>query len=465
MPFRLLRRVRTLRGRIAVWYGAIITVCLLTYSISVAISFRHHVDEELDRRVHEDIELAARAIVISASGAPSWAGGFLGKEIEEDEGGGHYVEVWSAGGARLLDAGTFALELPGSPRTTGIGVARTMRLPDGVVRVKTERVTIDGMEFLIRAAISETGVQRQVRSLWLQLAAISLSVLILGGIGGVVLAQRLLGPLARMADHAQRITAEELHERLQVSVDGQELEQLRDSFNATLARLEASFGQLRRFTADASHEIRTPLTALRSVGEVALQGEKSNGEYREVIGTMLEEVDRLSRLADELLTLARAEGGEARYHFEPVDLRALGEEVVEQLLVLAEEREQALVLTGDAPVVVTGDRLALRQAIINLVDNAIKYAPEGTRVDVRVRLGAGAAIVEVEDEGPGIAPEHAARIFERFYRVDASRSREMGGTGLGLSLVKHTVEAHGGHVELETAPQKGSTFRILLPVA
>ena len=222
---------------------------------------------------------------------------------------------------------------------------------------------------------------------------------------------------------------------------------------------------MRRFTADASHEIRTPLTALRSVGEVALQNERSADEYREVIGTMLEEVDRLSRLADELLAIARAEGGQAHYHFEPLDLAALVNNVSEQLSVLAEERGQRLEVHTHDPITVKADRLALRQALINLVDNAIKYSPEGTRVDVRLLRAPEAAVLEVEDEGPGIPPEHADRIFERFYRIDPSRSREIGGTGLGLSLVKLTAEAHGGRVEVGPGAKRGSTFRLILPIA
>jgi signal transduction histidine kinase len=188
-------------------------------------------------------------------------------------------------------------------------------------------------------------------------------------------------------------------------------------------------------------------------------------DYREVIGTMLEEADRLSRLADDLLLLARAETGQAQLRFEPVDLSALAEEVSERLSVLAEERRQTLETRVDGPVMVSGDRPTLRQALLNLVDNAIKYSPEATRVLVRVGRDSDRAWVEVKDEGPGIPPEDRDRIFERFYRIDASRSREMGGTGLGLSLVKGIAEAHAGHVELETERGRGTLFRMVLPRA
>jgi len=456
------RWVGTLRARLIVWYGVVIAACLLTYSLTVGISFTGHVERELDRRVHEDIELATRAIVVDPRGDPVWVGGFLGKQIAEEEGGGHWVEVWDTEGRRRLVAGTFDPVLSTKPTVHPMGVAHTHETASGPIRTMWENVEVDGKRFLVRAAVSEIAAREQIRSLWIQLASISLAVLLLGGVGGVALANRLVGPLARMALHARRITAEQLHERLEVAGSGEELEQLGEAFNATLARLESSFAQLRRFTADASHEIRTPLTALRSVGEVALQGERSNVEYQESIGAMLEETDRLKGLVDSLLAIARAEAGQKHYSFEDLDLRLLADEVAEQLAVLAEERGQTLVVQGESTIA-SIDRLTIRQALVNLVDNAIKYSPERANVRVRVSGDSQFAELAVEDDGPGIAPEHAEKIFERFYRIDPSRSRAQGGTGLGLSLVKLAAEAHGGRVEVASTPGRGSTFRIVLP--
>lgn len=455
---------RTLRRRITLWYGIVIALCLLTYSVAVGISFTGQIQRELDHRVHEDIELAARALVLDADGNPAWAGGFLGKQIAEEEGGGHWVEVWSAEGRRLLVAGTFDPGLETVPSTHPERLAHTHVTPTGPVRTMWETVEIGGKRVLIRAAVLEVASRAQIRSLWAELAVISLIVVVLGGIVGVALARLLVGPLARMAEHARQITAEQLDERLEVRGAGEELEQLGDAFNETLARLEASFSQLKRFTADASHEIRTPLTAFRSVGEVALQGDKSPAEYREVIGTMLEETDRLARLAEGLLSIARAEAGQTHYKFEDLDLRTVAEGVVEQLGVLAEERGQTVVVEGE-PLVARLDRLAIRHALVNLVDNAIKYSPEGTRIVVRTRRDGAHAAIEVADNGPGIDPQHREKIFERFYRIDPSRSRELGGTGLGLSLVKIAADAHGGRVEVADTPGGGATFRLLIPSA
>lgn len=460
-----LRRLGSLRARITLWYVGILALCLLVFSLAVGASFTRRVRAEMDRRVHEDIELAARALLVDQVGRPSWAGGFLGKQVHEEEGGGHWVEVWSRRGERLLTAGTATEPMGLGPPLAELDHGpKTVILPAGRMRVLTEAVYASGDRFFVRAAVSEVSAQDQVRSLWLHLAVLSLTVLTLGALGGYALAHRALGPLARMAAHARRITAERLCERLSPEDSGTELNQLRDAFNETLARLERSFGQLRRFTADASHELRTPLTALRSVGEVGLRGSRTTEDYREVIGTMLEEADRLSRLADDLLTLARAEAGGKQVIFEPLDLSSLAEEVCERLSVLAEERGQTLESRATSPVVVSGDRPALRQALLNLVDNAIKYSPEASRVIVRVGNGPGGGWVEVRDEGPGIPEEDRERIFERFYRIDGSRSREMGGTGLGLSLVKSIAETHSGRIELESETGRGSVFRLVLPL-
>ena len=288
------------------------------------------------------------------------------------------MEVWSTSGQRLLETGTLEPQDLDPPRETNPDrQARTRTLAGGPVRTMTETLRLPHGRFVLRAVVSEAGARAEVRRVWLELLALSAGVLVLGGLGGALLARRSLKPLARMARHARRITVEHLGERLPPQ-DTAELEQIRVAFNETLEQLEGSFDQLRRFTADASHELRTPLTALRSVGEVGLQSATTTQEARDVIGSMLEEVDRLARLAEELLTLARAEAGEAKLHLEPVDLSQLAHDVVAHLCVLAEERQQFLEAEPKEPVMARGDRIALRQAVVNLVDNAIKYSPDST---------------------------------------------------------------------------------------
>jgi signal transduction histidine kinase len=220
---------------------------------------------------------------------------------------------------------------------------------------------------------------------------------------------------------------------------------------------------MRRFTADASHELRTPLTALRSVGEVGLQERPDDKLFGDVVGSMLEEADRLTHLVDTLLTLSRADVGQVRLACDPVDLAALAGDVAHYLTDLADEKQQTLHFDAPAPVIVSGDRLVLRQALVNIVDNAIKYSANGTSIDVRAGGDGQHGWIEVADQGPGIGEADRQRVFERFYRVDKARSREEGGTGLGLSLAQWAIEANGGRIDLESALGRGSVFRLLVP--
>ncbi len=233
-------------------------------------------------------------------------------------------------------------------------------------------------------------------------------------------------------------------------------------FNQTLSQLEQAFVQLRRFTADASHELRTPLAAMRSVGEVGLQKEASPEEYRDVIGSMLEEVNRLNRLVDSLLVLSRADAGAVQFHSVTFPVLDIARECAALLQVLMDEKSQLLVLEGDPDALVEGDRLFLRQALMNILHNAVQYSPAGSRIEVTVRREADEVVLEVADNGPGISKDHAGKVFDRFYRVDPSRSRERGGAGLGLSIAQWAVEAHGGSIGLQSQPGSGSTFQIRL---
>jgi heavy metal sensor kinase len=313
-------------------------------------------------------------------------------------------------------------------------------------------------------ATPEERVERMLGDILVVLALGVPVIVALAGIGGYVLARRALSPIDQLAADARRITAERLHERLSVPNRHDEIGRLAAVINDTFARLESSFDQLRRFTSDASHELRTPLSVIRGIGELKLAGTPGPAEYKEAIGSMLEEVDRLTRLVDTLLRLSRGDAGTVRLSPEVVDLGGLAREVAASLGVLAEERRQRFQVDDAGHIRVSADRLVLRDAVTNLVDNAIKYGPPGSTILVAVSGNAAQASLTVADEGPGIPPEHRARVFDRFYRVDEGRSRETGGTGLGLAIARWAVEANGGTIALEDTTA-GSRFRIVLPRA
>jgi heavy metal sensor kinase len=277
---------------------------------------------------------------------------------------------------------------------------------------------------------------------------------------GYLLTRHWLRPLHDMVAEAERIGAHDLGRRLPVQNPHDELGRLAVVFNGTLDRLEESFATLDRFSADASHELRTPLTTLRSVGEVALQRGRSAEEYREVVGSMLEEAQRLQTLVDRLLQLARATGGAPDVRREPTRLDHIVAECVAELGVLAEERGQHLALDIDECSAST-DPVLFRQVLQNLVDNAIKFSPPGSTIGVAARETPDHCEVSVSDEGPGIPPELRRRVTERFFRVDTARAA--GGFGLGLAIAKAYLTALGGRLDHETRHPRGSVFRVVLP--
>ena len=231
-----------------------------------------------------------------------------------------------------------------------------------------------------------------------------------------------------------------------------------------LAPVVTSFNQLRRFTADASHELRTPLSVIRGIGEVGLRETRTPAEYKEAIGSMLEEVDRLTSLVDALLRLSHADAGTVVLSTERFDLGQLARDVAASLGVLADERSQRFALDLAAGVSVSADRLVLREAVTNIIDNAIKHSPRGSSIQVDVRTDGSHALLTVTDEGHGVPVEYRDRVFDRFFRIDEGRSRDHGGTGLGLAIAKWAVEANGGRLSVNAGPRGGSAFQIALPV-
>jgi heavy metal sensor kinase len=420
----------SVRARLTLWHAGALALVICVFLVGILLFVRVRLYRALDEQIDQDLVTIA-------------------KVYREETGDlGELAHRMGITLFEVVEGQTVIYRTPGWP-PTGATPYRSRTTADAVRR--------------ITAARDENALRQTLRALALILASGVPGALALALGGGYFLAGRVLAPVGAMAETARKITAESLAARLVVENPQDEFGRLANVFNDTLARLQEAFEQLRRFTADASHELRTPLTAIRSVGEVALQRPLTAEGYREVIGSMLEEVDRLTRLVENLLTLTRAESGRIPLTFEPVDLGELATNVSESLRVLAEDKEQILeVDTGH--VSVRCDPAILRQGLINLLYNAIRYTPcKGTiRVSTRT-TSSGEAAIAVMDTGPGIPAVHRERIFERFYRVDGGRSTDAGGIGLGLAIARWAVEANGGRIEVDSAEGKGSVFRIVLP--
>jgi heavy metal sensor kinase len=281
------------------------------------------------------------------------------------------------------------------------------------------------------------------------------------------MAFKALLPLKNMALRAETITASQLDQRLPIENPDDELGHMARVLNDLLQRLQDSFENLKRFTADASHELRTPLTSIRSVGEVGLQRQHTTDEYRDIIGSMLEEVTRLTEMVDGLLSISRADAGQITLHKTTFPALDLAREVVGLLGLLAEEKGQHIQLDGDANLLVYADRMVLQRGLANIVENAIKYSMAATRISIEVKgseiAGEHCVEISVEDSGEPIPEDSRQKVFERFFRLDASRSREAGGSGLGLAIAKWAVEANRGRISLRAGLDGGNCFVIRLP--
>ncbi len=331
---------------------------------------------------------------------------------------------------------------------------------------KLKRGSVAEYGFEILYAFDTSDSTESIKSLVLILIAGIPFALALAILGGYFLAGRALSPVQSITRKAQDITAESLSERLPVKNPHDEIGHLAAVFNDTLGRLEGSFEKLRRFTADASHELRTPLTSLRSVGEVALKETRDTQSYQEAIGSMLEETERLTHLVDNLLILARGDAGKAEFTPTSVDISALVHEVVDELQILAEEKDQMLTTRIDERAEAKIDKETIRLAVANILHNAIRYTQEGGKVEVNTaKTGDGGTIIDIIDNGPGIPESERAKVFERFYRVDKARSRAEGGAGLGLAIARWAIEVNGGSVRFLDNEEQGTHCRIVLPFA
>jgi heavy metal sensor kinase len=453
-------RSHSVRVQLTLWYVAAMTLVLAVYAGAILAYVSRSASQLLDQQLRSDFQWATVMVEQTPEGGVTWNGE---EAIEEHP----WLQVWGADGQLLFrngvalgqpDVGLDLLNLPDD-------VIISVPTGDGVpLRVLSRRGELSGSPVVIQVGRSEQTMREQIQTVALILLLGLPVAVATAGLGGYILARRALAPIERMTERAETITAERLGDRLPVSNPDNEMGRLATVFNATLARLEESFEQMRRFTADVSHELRTPLTAIRSVGEVGLRNRRDEAGYRTIIGSMLEEVDRLAGLVDRLLTLSRAETGVAARSIEPIAFKDLAESVVADLAVLAEEKSQQVVIEAHGSPRGLGDRLMVRQALINLVDNAIKFAPASTVVVIRVADSAADATIDVIDRGPGIAAAEREHIFDRFFRASSARG-EVAGTGLGLSIAKSAVETSGGTLTLEQTDEHGSTFRIRLPKA
>lgn len=465
---------RSIRFRLTVWYAGLLAMLILLLGTSTYFGLRHYLNQTLNESLGRQARQIGESFLIDVA---TGGEGYVVSEINEHyapELNNRFVRVTRADGSVLYVSGKpkeshfDPLTVPVLRAPVNQDFEREEHLPGGELliysRPFTERT---GQHFLIEVGAPYEQVEVVLYGLLLALAlGLPLTVIAAVG-GGYMLMKKALNPIDSITHAAEQITSRNLSQRLPVARTGDELERLSAALNRMIARLEESFQYIRRFTADASHELRTPLTVLRGELEAATQKPQitqSWPELGETIGSALEETERLSRIVDSLLAISRLDAGEAQMEWATLDLAELTISTTEQMRLLAEDRNITLNCDAVRKVEIEGDRTRLKQVVVNLVDNAIKYTPDGGNVLVKVGVTDGRAVLEVADDGSGIPAEALPHLFERFYRVDKARSRQMGGTGLGLAIIRSIVTAHGGQVTVESTEGKGSRFRVELPL-
>jgi heavy metal sensor kinase len=289
-------------------------------------------------------------------------------------------------------------------------------------------------------------------------------VMLIASAGSAWVARMVLTPIGLLSRRAETMSEADLGERLCLDSPFQEFQRLTQAFNAMMDRFQNSCESQRRFVDYAAHEMQTPLTVLQGNLEVTLQHARTTGEYRDALIGNLEQVEKLITLARSLLTLTKVTGDRPRVQLSPLHLEPLAGDLIAELGVLADDRRISLSLESTSVPPILGDAQWLKQALINLLDNSLRYTPPGGMVTVRLHHSDGHVHIAVRDTGHGIEPEHLPHLFDHFYRTDKARARDSGGTGLGLAIVKGIVEAHGGTVSVESQPGKGSVFTLRFPV-
>jgi two-component system OmpR family sensor kinase len=449
--------IHSFRFRINAWYLGFFTLLFALFGLFLygvlGRSLQARLDETLLSQTNT-VEVLFRDELEETQGDVSKAA----SEVVGDMRVHNTIAIFSDS-AMLAATGPLPQDLPGLRTITE--AQRILALPHA--RAVVRRTTARDATFYIVALEPLDGIDASLQVVR-RVLFFGLPVLLaLAGFGGYLLAARSLAPLQWMAEQARLISGSNLHKRLEIGAAAEELAVLSASFNELLARLDQSFEGMRRFVADASHELRTPLSVIRGEADVALSHDRNSAEYRESLSVILDESKRLSRLVDDLLNLARADGGRVKLQIREFYFNDLLSDCCRSVLALAAARGISIECRQAGDIPFSGDEELLRRLVINLLDNAIRYTPAGGKVSAVIDAEERGVRLRISDTGVGIPPEAVPHVFERFFRADKARSRADGGFGLGLAIVKWIAESHNGAVELDSRPAAGSTFTVTLP--
>ncbi|TLY22880.1 MAG: heavy metal sensor histidine kinase [Nitrospirae bacterium] len=460
-----------LRVRLTLWYGTALVLVLIIFGGALYAVLARGLRDQIDRSLDEAAVVAVRAVEQHGLG-PFLPFEDLAAEFPELAVLDKSFQIFSPAGKITIQSPNLRRQdIPLSPTAlaaalNGQATFESARFQDGsTFRLLSVPIRENGVLVnIVQVGTSLRPVEEMLHRLVLVLLVLAPIALAVALGGGWFLADRALRPVEAITQAAQRIAAGDLTQRLAAPSTSDEIGRLAATFNDMIARLETSFRQMRQFSADASHELRTPLTVIKGEAELALRRTRPAEDYKLVLESTLEEIDRMTQIVDELLFLSRTDLGEVVIERLPVRLDALVEDIRRQTGVLGQEQGVQVTVGSVDPATVLGDELRLRELLLNLVDNAVKYSRPGGKVEIALLREGAAARLSVTDQGIGMTPEEMGRIFDRFYRTDAARAHAKKGTGLGLSICKWIAEAHHGRIEVQSHVGEGSRFTVVLPV-
>ncbi|HMD41707.1 MAG TPA: ATP-binding protein [Candidatus Acidoferrum sp.] len=455
----------TIRARLTLLYSLVLGASFLAFFWICDMGFRHSIETTVNDESRSDLETVRRVINDSAPRGTAKLREELG-ELSELWANGAIFQVAGANNEILYQSPRFLRPDFPFPPFRDETFFFNRNLNHFQYRIARQRIKIGGTEYFVDAAVpTEPFDQALDRFRVIEKEFLPLLVL-LASLLGYWLGGRALAPVNRIIKSAKEIGVRNLHQRLEVPETKDELRQLTETVNAMLARIDSSVNRITQFTADASHDLRTPLALIRTNAELALRRTRTEAEYRDTLIRILKSAEETTELIEHLLTLARADAGAAQLKFATVELHSILERACRQARVLASAKNLSFTADYDenrGADLVYGDSSALERLFLTILDNAVKYTPSGGAVSVRAQIVDGQAIIEIEDTGLGIPADELARIFDRFYRADQSRSREIRGSGLGLAIARWIVEMHRGTVQAESRVGEGTRMRITLP--
>lgn len=490
----LMRMFYSLRWRLTGWYVLLLAGVLLLFSAGTYVAVYKLLLDNFDDLLRTQANLIVQTINFSDNGLVLQNDALrAGRRSDE-----YLTRIYRADHTLLFDDNPRE-RAPELDHALGQALEGQQQISqvsgrEAQLRVLSFPITHDGQVVgVLQIGISLEDFGDTMRTLFKVMLLMAPAMLLIASGGGLFLANRALRPIDRITRAAQRISAEDLSQRLNLRGPDDEVGRLAHTFDAMLARLQSAFEQQRRFASDASHELRTPLTAIIGQIDVAIGRPRDAESYRATLAGVREQARRLARLAEDLLFLARADAKPAPASQELIDLSELLPAIVAQVEPLAANRQQQIAIDSLPALCVSGNEDDLIRLFLNLLDNAIRYSPQGGRIGVVAgvagteRGGQGldgragfalapdrpfpsspsqpAVVVSIHDTGPGVAPEHLPYLFDRFFRGDRGRNRAKGGSGLGLAIAQSIARAHGGRLEVASAVGQGSTFTAILPCA